>query len=216
MTSLDDVIDQKSKNIWNLWVTTFLLMYHTTIFVKLLLLKSTKTVKFSNFSLMTSRDDVIDQKCFHIRNLWNHTFHLMYHMAMSDHQKGISKFGPSFDPSLWRHRGSQWGQWRHQSKDRQKVIKHGKFRKILCSRFYGSQKDPIYCLAEKKRPPGKNDIRTCGWKKGSKFFSLEFHFIQFKKKDFSYPVAAPKGTRPALQMKNLSFLNWIKWNSKRN
>ena len=62
-------------------------------------------VKFSHFSFMTSHDDVIDQKCFHIRNLWNHNFHLMYHMTMSDHQKGISKFGPSFDPSLWRHRG---------------------------------------------------------------------------------------------------------------
>ena len=47
MTSLDDVIDRKSKNIWNLWVNTFLMMYPTTIFVKLLLLKSPKTVKFS-------------------------------------------------------------------------------------------------------------------------------------------------------------------------
>ena len=49
------------------------------------------------------------------------------------------------------------------------------------------------------------------------FFSLEFHFIQFKKrKIFHNPRAAPKGIKPALRMKNLSFLNRMKWNYKRN
>ena len=138
--------------------------------VILLSLRSHKTAILSSFSFMTSHDDVIDQKCFHIRNLWNHNFHLMYHMTMSDHQKGISKFGPSFDPSLWRHRGSQWGQWRHQSKDRQKVIKHGKFKKILWSHFYGAQKDPIYCSAEKNAPLAKMIYAHAAEKKVQNFF----------------------------------------------
>ena len=58
------------------------------------------------------------------------------------------------------------------------------------------------------------------------FFSLEFHFIQFKKRKIFHtlfcklhsrnPRAAPKGIKPALRMKNLSFLNRMKWNYKRN
>ena len=106
----------------------------------------------------------------------------MYHMTMSDHQKGISKFGPSFDPSLWRHRGSQWGQWRHQSKDRQKVIKHGKFKKILWSRFYGPQKEPIYCSAEKNGPLAKMIYAHAAEKRFKIFFfRISFHSIQEKK-----------------------------------
>ena len=77
VTSRDDVIDQKYKKIWKLWINTFRLMYHKTTIVKLLLLKSTKTAIYGGFSFMTSRDDVIDQKCFHNQNFWIKTFHLM-------------------------------------------------------------------------------------------------------------------------------------------
>ena len=45
---------------------------------------------------------------------------------------------------------------------------------------------------------------------------IALSFVVFKWQGVPIPRAAPKGIKPALRMKNLSFLNGMKWNSKRN
>ena len=57
----------------------------------------------------------------------------------------------------------------------------------------------LFSVTENTRPVSKMEYTHAPEKKVQNLFSLEFHFIQFKKrKIFHNPRAAPKGTRPAL------------------
>ena len=99
------------------------------------------------------------------------------------YRRPVEKFDPIFGPLLWRHRAIFRVLWRHRSKDREKLNKHGKFRKICWSRFCGAQKIPIVDTFTKSGPLEKKYAHATWLDRN---FFLKSHFIRFKKKNFSY------------------------------
>ena len=94
------------------------------------------------------------------------------------------KFDLIFGLPLWRHRTLFFGWWRHQSIERQKLIKHGKLEKNRWCSFCGAQISLIYCSNSKTAPLLRDPCRWSGTEFNKLFFLNLISFDSRKKKFF--------------------------------
>ena len=146
---------------------------------------------------MTSRDDVTGQKQFHIWNLWNHSFPLMYHTTMLGRYFILTLF-------WWRHNDVTERFDRVDDVIIRKIVEKYWDRESI-KKFYGAVFFVLKINRITVRP-----LKFSLWRKSYAhmrlkkrfkiFFSLEFHFIQFKKRKIFHIKMQPLPERTLVSL----------------
>ena len=129
----------------------------------------------------------ISKRIFSI--LWKFLWFGVSHDLLRSKIKITLFLTPNYDVIM----GFCFGQWRHQSKDHQKLIQHAKFQKIRRSRFCGPQFSPNSC-SNRFSAPLQNQYTHAPRTNVYEIFILNFISFNSRQK-ISFPQRRPCALR---------------------